>query len=111
MSEDSEIEMPIREMLRLTVAQRAKVRVGGLSGRPELNGRSGTITSFVKGKGRLAVSIEKEGAAERRASGQPVKEEDKPEQVLLKPANLTLITISADGKEEEIEDDGPPPLE
>ena len=48
-----------------------RVRIAGLKGRPELNGRSGVATYFDAVKGRYAVTVEGEAEA-----------------VLLKPANL-----------------------
>ena len=48
-----------------------RVRIAGLKGRPELNGRSGVAAYFDAAKGRYAVTVEGEAEA-----------------VLLKPANL-----------------------
>ena len=47
-----------------------RVRIHGLSGRPELNGLSGTATSYLSAKGRYAVAV----------AGH--------DSVLLKPSNL-----------------------
>ena len=93
--EDESIEQELREMLM------CRVRISGLVGRPELNERVGTITRYVKDKGRFAVAVDR------------TEEEhfEPPEQVLLKQGNLTVVTkIGADGKEVD-EDAAPPPLE
>ena len=78
----------------------AKVGISGLAGRPELNGLRGTITGYAKDKGRLAVAV-------IRSADVP------PEHVLLKPANLALVSkINAEGEEVPVDDDdAPPPLE
>ena len=92
-------------MLRKTVEEGARVRVGGLAGRPELNGLGGVLTGFVTDKGRFAVAVERSGGG--GAGGLPVIEH-----VLLKGANLTLVMVGANGAEVEVdEDDAPPPLE
>ena len=54
-----------------------RVRIAGLKGRPELNGRSGVAAHFDAAKGRYAVTVEGEAEA-----------------VLLKPANLQEILES-----------------
>merc|ERR1719171_2027655 len=52
-----------------------RVRISGIQGRPELNGKHGMTTRFVPDKGRFAVTVEGlEG-----------------ESVLLKPQNLTAV--------------------
>jgi hypothetical protein len=64
-----------------------RVRIDGIQGRPELNGKHGKTTRYVTDKGRFAVTVEGlEG-----------------ESVLLKPANLTKV-------DEEPDTDEPPPL-
>ena len=79
---------------------RARVKVTGLVGRPELNGCAGVAASFVKDKGRFKVIID-----------------DTEEQVLLKPNNLIKIEVEEiEAEVEEIEastpvEDDPPPLE
>ena len=50
-----------------------RVRIAGLKGRPELNGRCGVAAHFDAAKGRYAVTVEGEEEA-----------------VLLKPANLQV---------------------
>ena len=52
-----------------------RVRIAGLKGRPEFNGRSGVVTHFDAAKGRYAVTVEGEAEAV----------------LLLKPANLQAI--------------------
>jgi hypothetical protein len=54
-----------------------RVRIGGLKGRPALNGRCGVAGSFDAAKGRYEVAME-----------------DEAEAVLLKPANLQEININ-----------------
>ena len=61
-----------------------RVQIGGLSAKPELNGKCGRTTAYNREKGRFAVAIE----------GGP--------SMLLKPANLTAVHDP---------DAGPPPLE
>ena len=59
-----------------------RVRIFGLKGRPELNGRCGVAGRFVAAKGRYAVTVEGEAEA-----------------VLLKPANLhdhALVQVTID---------------
>lgn len=63
-----------------------RVRIEGLSGRPELNGRYGKTTRYVTDKGRFAVTLEGDS-----------------ESVLLKPTNLTKVEAEAAADE-------PPPL-
>ena len=54
-----------------------RVRIAGLKGRPELNGRSGVAAYFDAAKGRYAVTVEGEAEA-----------------VLLKPANLQASVLT-----------------
>ena len=54
-----------------------RVRIAGLKGRPELNGRRGVAAYFDAAKGRYAVTVEGEAEA-----------------VLLKPANLQEVLES-----------------
>jgi len=64
-----------------------RVRIDGIQGRPELNGKHGMTTRYVSDKGRFAVTVEGlEG-----------------ESVLLKPTNLTKV-------DDEPDTDEPPPL-
>jgi len=87
--DDGAIAPEVREMLLGTV------RIHGLNGRPELNGREGRAQGFVKDKGRLSVAVEGEGGGV----------------VLLKPANLTLVADLDGNAKNSDADDGPPPLE
>ena len=91
--EDDSLDPEIKEMLQ------ARVRVSGLQARPELNGQLGTVTRYVKDKGRFAVTVEnpEKGIAS--------------DQLLLKPANLSIVAkVGADGNE--VDDEAaPPPLE
>lgn len=85
---------PVRAMLL------ARVRIGGLQARPELNGRCGTAVKYqpvVEGRpGRFAVNVDGEEAP-----------------VLLKLANLTRLTPNDEPLDDtgDDADDEPPPLE
>jgi hypothetical protein len=76
----------------------ARVRINGLAAKPELNGRIGLAKCYVPDKERFAVAVE-------------VEKGEKPIEILLKPANLSIVTkVDAEGKE--VDDDAaPPPLE
>ena len=90
--DDDSLPAEIREMLM------ARVRINGLSAKPELNGRIGLAKCYVPDKERFAVAVEVEKGEERI-------------DILLKPANLTIVTkVDKDGRE--VDDDAaPPPLE
>ena len=65
-----------------------RVRIEGLTGRADLNGRHGLARTFVADKGRYAVQVETRRPRQR---GQPPATASEPEHVLLKPANLVSI--------------------
>ena len=88
---DESLPTEVREMVL------AKVRLHGLAARPELNGHVGVARVYVPEKERFAVSVEADAG-------------EKAVEILLKPANLTLVSkIDADGLEID-EDAEPPPL-
>ena len=88
---DESLPSEVRDMVL------SRVRLHGLAARPELNGRMGVARVYVPDKGRFAVSVDAEAG-------------EKPVEILLKPANLTLVSkVDADGIE--IDDDAEqPPL-
>lgn len=90
--DDDSLPAEIREMLM------ARVRINGLAAKPELNGRIGLAKCYVPDKERFAVAVE-------------VEKGEKPIEILLKPANLSIVTkVDAEGRE--VDDDAaPPPLE
>lgn len=79
-----------------------RVQISGVKARPELNGRVGVAERYNEEKARFVVSVE---PPEGDADG-------KPEQVLLKPSNLTPIGGKpASPAAAAPNDDDPPPLE
>ena len=85
---EAEVSKQVEEVKKLL---NKRVRIAGIQGRPELNGKHGMTTRFVPDKGRFAVTVEGlEG-----------------ESVLLKPQNLTAV--DEDGQDE-VDTDEPPPL-
>ena len=85
---EAEVAKQVDEVKKLL---NKRVRIAGIQGRPELNGKHGMTTRFVPDKGRFAVTVEGlEG-----------------ESVLLKPQNLTAV--DEDGQDE-VDTDEPPPL-
>jgi len=81
--DEVKIDPEVRELIL------SRVRIRGLAARPELNDKEGTVTRYIKDKGRFAIAVDGSDSAP----------------LLLKPANLTKI--GADGKE--LDDDEPPP--
>jgi len=90
--DDSETPKQVRTLLT------KRVRISGLSARPELNNAIGLAKRYVAEKGRIAVAVEA-----------PTKD-GKPVEVLLKPANLTLADADDDDAPPPL-DDAPPPLD
>jgi hypothetical protein len=75
-----------KEVAAVRALLHQRVRIDGLSGRPELNGRYGKTTRYVTDKSRFAVTLEGDD-----------------ESVLLKPANLTKVDPQPTAED-------PPPL-